>query len=644
MRKAGYVGLWGASFIAAVGLSDWLSPPEAHMPGLRTLLSVGAGFITARLCLFFATRAFATRALVGDEVVHQVAATVASALLSALALLAFHPAGFGPGFALVEGGIAAAAIGAWGFRHMLPSIARFSARHGAGSGVGLGSGRRARRGSQVAIVGRPEAVLSALGGSSLGGHVTGALIEGKLLPGTRLRGVRVIDPVVFERDLARGRFEHVVIVPPLSSGLLSFVTARCRATGVRCVRIGELSPSLSAMRETVLHNPAVLLGRDPITSAIDLAETPFERLVADTISGKRVLLVGAGGALGAELACEILRRRPAALLLADAAEGALAAVEQQTMAHASCEVDARLFDPRDGGSVARLFRSFSPDVVLHLGGRRHLALAERHPAETVLENLFGTRTLVDTALAAGVSRIVFVSSHSAVNPTSILGATQRGAELYFAAMAARATRTKLVTVRLPALLGASGSMLPQFVVQLDRGLPLTVTHPDVERCFLTVPEACRCVLEALALGESGDIVIPDAGAPVKVMDVARRLTARAGLRLGTDVPVQFTGLRPGERLQEQMSYPDETVSRSRFPGMFVARGSTVTLSSIEDQLDALAEAALAGGEPKVVRALCDLLPEYRPSAEQEYRFFDERDRANTADASVPILLFQSAAQ
>jgi FlaA1/EpsC-like NDP-sugar epimerase len=501
---------------------------------------------------------------------------------------------------------------------------------------------------RVVMVGRPEPVLRALaaGDSVCGGRPDAVLCDHALEPGTRLRGLPVLDLLAFERLAERREMDRVVLVPPLSASMSQWVEARCRDAGLACGQIGEQVPSIASMRERASSCPASLVSRDVDPDAASRssaarsgdigAQSEFGERIASTITGRRVLLVGAAGSIGGELSRRVLSCSPASLLLADRDEDALAAVLRDRAAQVDgATVDARLLDVRDAGAVERCMRAYRPDIVLHVAGRRQVALAERHPADAALENLFGLRTLIESSLESDVERIVTLSSCAAVNPTSVLGAMQRLCERYVQATAARVgANRRLLVVRLPNLLGATGTVLPLFVSQIERGLPLTITHPDMERWFLTVPEAARFVLEALVLGSSGDILIPDPGRPVRVIDLAERLCAAAGLRLQSDVPVQFVGLRPGERLQEQMARPDEPVSReSTHAKLFAVRLGAAT--PIDDALDRLAEAALAGRDAAVVRVLRELVSEYRPSVEHDLRWAHDE-----SDAGVPAFIHE----
>jgi len=342
-----------------------------------------------------------------------------------------------------------------------------------------------------------------------------------------------------------------------------------------------------------------------------------EEAIEAQVKGRRVLVTGAGGSIGSELARQLLRYAPSALVLAERSENALFLIERDLVERApDLAIAARVVDVRDEAAVARLFSVERPEIVFHAAAHKHVPMMERHPSEAVLNNVLGTRTVGDAAHRAGCRAFVFISTDKAVNPTSVMGATKRLGELYVQAMARR-SRTRFVAVRFGNVIGSSGSVLPIFVEQIKRGGPLTVTHPEMRRYFMSIPEACRLVLQAAALGEGGEVFVLDMGQPVRIVEVAERLIRCAGLEPGRDVEIVFTGPRPGEKLFEQLTLADEDATQTRHPGIWIGKLDDVDWARFADQLSMLFDLAQRGADTRVVHTLAGIIPEYLPELPSE---------------------------
>jgi FlaA1/EpsC-like NDP-sugar epimerase len=237
-------------------------------------------------------------------------------------------------------------------------------------------------------------------------------------------------------------------------------------------------------------------------------------------------------------------------------------------------------------------------------------MMETNPGEAIKNNVLGTKALAEVADEHGVSEFVMISTDKAVNPSSVMGASKRAAEIVVQAMSRR-SKTRFVAVRFGNVLGSAGSVVPIFQEQIARGGPVTVTHPDMKRYFMTIPEACQLVLEAAAMGRGGEIFVLDMGEPVKIVDLARDVIALSGLREGEDIEIQFTGIRPGEKLSEELSLQEEGAERTRHPKVFIGRIKSHPWSDVSQYVDDLTRAAEDGDGRRIREALRSLVPEYR---------------------------------
>jgi len=359
---------------------------------------------------------------------------------------------------------------------------------------------------------------------------------------------------------------------------------------------------------------------------LDRPERPIDRaMIAAVARGKRVLVTGAGGSIGSELVRQIADAGPARLTLVDNGEYALYAIDMEIgVAHPALAREAVILDIRDRERIAALFAQTRPELVFHAAALKHVPLVEANPLEGILTNAYGTRNVADAAVAVGAAAVVLISTDKAVNPTSVMGATKRLAEMYCQGLDLRtqgtARPTRFVTVRFGNVLGSTGSVVPLFQAQLARGGPLTVTHPDMVRYFMTTREAVGLVLTAMATMvqggavaetvERGAIFVLDMGRPVRILDLARKMIRLAGLRPEVDVKIAFTGLRPGEKLYEELFHGREEVVPLSIPGLLVARPRVVDLPIVARAIDEAAAAARAGREKPALALLSVMVPEF----------------------------------
>lgn len=356
--------------------------------------------------------------------------------------------------------------------------------------------------------------------------------------------------------------------------------------------------ALNPIRDVEIED---LLGRDPV------------RLDAAGLRGllrhRTVMVTGAGGSIGSELVRQAARYEPKRLLLVERSEPFLFEIEQEMKRHyATIEVVPLIADIGDRERMRKVFADYRPEVVLHAAAHKHVPMMECNPGEAIKNNVLGTLRLGEAAAEAGCGTFVLISTDKAVNPTSVMGASKRVAELVVQCLEQKHD-TKFVAVRFGNVLGSTGSVIPIFKEQIRRGGPVTVTHEKMTRYFMTIPEAAQLVLQAGAIGEGGEIFILDMGKPVKIIDVARDMIRLSGLRPEEDIQIHISGIRPGEKLFEELGTTEDRVERTRHPKIFVGKIPKATPEGVENGVKALVAAAHEGDGEAIRRALRDLVPE-----------------------------------
>jgi FlaA1/EpsC-like NDP-sugar epimerase len=346
-----------------------------------------------------------------------------------------------------------------------------------------------------------------------------------------------------------------------------------------------------------------LLGRPPVV----LDTLGLERF----IQGKVVLVSGAGGSIGSELCRQVLHFRPRRLVLLERYENALFEIHRELLELGLPEVELlpRVCDITDASRVDQVFAEQTPQIILHAAAHKHVPMMEENPGEAVKNNVGGTRTLADAAVRHGVHRFVMISTDKAVNPSSIMGATKRVAELYVQHKNL-SNATLFSMVRFGNVLGSAGSVVPIFKKQIAKGGPVTVTHPDMVRFFMTIPEASQLVLQAGALSQGGEVYVLDMGAPVRIVELARDLIRLSGFRPDRDIAIEFTGVRPGEKLFEELSLLGKETLTSLHPGIFVVATGGLAGQELISGIDSLVASAIEGRTDEVVLGLRRLVPEF----------------------------------
>ena len=421
----------------------------------------------------------------------------------------------------------------------------------------------------VPVIGAPETIAKVKGAATIAKAVIA-------MPSAPAKRVREVVLLLAKQGI---KVETMPSLEELASG-------RMRASRIRPVEVQDL------------------LGRDPVN--LDAAG------IRQRIEGRVVLVTGAGGSIGAELCRQIVALNPKRLLLVEQAEGALFVIEQELNELGFAGVIVPLVaDILDRERMEFVFGRYRPEVVFHAAAHKHVFLMERQPAEAIRNNVLGTRQLARIAAAHGVDAFVLISTDKAINPTSVMGATKRLAEIQLMSLAAE-TATKFMAVRFGNVLGSSGSVVPIFKRQIENGGPVTVTHPDVSRYFMTIPEAVGLVLQSFVLGRGGEIFVLDMGQPVKIVDLARQMIELSGYRVGEDIEITFTGLKPGEKLYEELQHHTERYAATTHPRImrFTSQAAVGEpgLRELEQTLHAM--------DANQLKALLKrLVPEYTPYLE-----------------------------
>ncbi len=324
------------------------------------------------------------------------------------------------------------------------------------------------------------------------------------------------------------------------------------------------------------------------------------------------MVSGAGGSIGSELCRTICRFEPSVLVLLDKAENSIFEIERELKkGFPTVKLVAAIGDISDPIRTEQMVSDYLPSIVFHAAAHKHVPLAESNPGEAIRNNVFGTKTLADAAAANGVKNFVMISTDKAVNPSSIMGATKRCAEIYIQALARR-SHTNFITVRFGNVLGSNGSVVPIFKQQIAAGGPVTVTHPEMRRYFMTIPEASQLVLQAGALGQRGEIFVLDMGQPVRILDLARDVIILSGLRPEVDIPIVFTGLRPGEKLYEELSIRGENMVQTRHPKIAIWKSEAAGNAYVQRMIDELEPLQHCTVREQVLFALKQFVPEMNP--------------------------------
>lgn len=426
--------------------------------------------------------------------------------------------------------------------------------------------------------------------------------------GQEIHGVRVVGTLNnLERVIESHGIEIVLLaIPSAPHQLIQQVVQQCQAHQVSCRTLPSVADiaggkvEVSQLRQVQIED---LLGRD----TVKLDQSGIHQL----LTGRTVLITGAGGSIGSELCRQVVCNEPAQLILLDHGEFNLYSIEQEirsTLSEGS-ELHGVLGDIRDMSRMQWLFDHFSPDIVFNAAAYKHVPLVEVNPAEGVKTNVIGTCQIADMAVKSGVKKFIQISTDKAVNPTNVMGATKRVAEIYCQSLARKDGATAFVTTRFGNVLGSAGSVVPRFRKQIEAGGPVTVTHPDMTRYFMTIPEAVSLILQAGSMGRGGEIFVLDMGEPVKIVELAEQMIRLMGLEPGHDIEISFTGLRPGEKLYEELFHESEKLGVTTHPKIMLSESREVDRNTMERNMAALKKACDMRDIQLIYSGLKQLVPE-----------------------------------
>jgi FlaA1/EpsC-like NDP-sugar epimerase len=469
----------------------------------------------------------------------------------------------------------------------------------------------------------------------------------KELEGATIAGIKVYSAYNLPEVISKAAVAEILLaMPSLTKGQQKRILDRLEPYKVKI----KVTPPVESLVSGELRLQDVrdigiedLLGRDQV--APDMA------LISTCISGKTVMVTGAGGSIGSELCRQIIRLQPTRLILLEMSEFALYSIKQELKSLKSSQgLDVELMpflgSVLDTEKCKRILRAFAVETVYHAAAYKHVPLVEHNPIEGIRNNVFGTLSIARAAMSAEVKCFVLVSTDKAVRPTNVMGATKRFAELILQAFARERSHTRFCMVRFGNVLGSSGSVVPLFRKQIMAGGPITLTHPEITRYFMTIPEAAQLVLQAGAMGEGGDVFVLDMGEPVKIIDLAKRMVHLSGLEVKSEaapdgIEIQHVGLRPGEKLYEELLIGDN-VEGTEHPLIMRAQESEISWHELQALLAALEDACGRFKYEEVRSLLLRAVQEYAPQCGIEDLVWNEQSKQTGITHNRPVLSILNA--
>jgi FlaA1/EpsC-like NDP-sugar epimerase len=436
--------------------------------------------------------------------------------------------------------------------------------------------------------------------------VVGFIDDDPKKKGRSLEGSFIYSPDKLESLISENDVESLIIsILNISPSRKNEIIERCINQNIKVLTVPPVSKWINgelSFNQLKSVNIESLLERDPIKLNIDL--------IKNQLYNKRILVTGAAGSIGSELARQILPFQPKRLFLLDQAESPLHELELElTDKFSSDNFETVIADIRNKDRLENVFKSFIPELVFHAAAYKHVPMMEHNPSESVLTNVFGTKNLADLSVAYQIEKFVLVSTDKAVNPTNVMGASKRIAEMYVQSLG-KTVNTRFVTTRFGNVLGSNGSVIPRFKKQIENGGPITITHPDITRFFMTIPEACQLVLEAGSMGKGGEIYVFDMGKSVKIVDLARKMIKLSGLQEEKDIKIVYTGLRPGEKLYEELLADSENTLPTHHPQILIGKVKEYDFKEVNEKITQLIELFHSQNNIKIVSFMKNLVPEY----------------------------------
>lgn len=426
--------------------------------------------------------------------------------------------------------------------------------------------------------------------------------QGKMLEGSSIFGLDKLNELLQDNNVAHLIISVQNLLPARKQQIvdicLSYDTKVLNVPPVTNWINGELS--FKQIKKVQIEE---LLGRDPIL--LDKED------IQKQLSGKVILVTGAAGSIGSEIVRQLIPFRPHKIILVDQAESPLYDMELELHdKHKEQSYEVVMGDIRNKDRMDNVFRTFKPQIVFHAAAYKHVPMMENNPSESILTNVLGTKTLADLSVEHKVERFVMVSTDKAVNPTNVMGASKRIAEIYTQSLS-KVSNTKFITTRFGNVLGSSGSVIPRFRQQIENGGPVTITHPDITRYFMTIPEACQLVLEAGAMGKGCEIFIFDMGQSIRIVDLAKKMIKLSGLVLDKDISITYTGLRPGEKLYEELLADHENTLPTHHKQIMVARVKEYDFDEITSTVNELIALFDKQDNKLIVKKMKLLVPEFK---------------------------------
>ncbi len=436
--------------------------------------------------------------------------------------------------------------------------------------------------------------------------VVGFIDDDEKKKGRSLEGVFVY-PVSKLGDLIRENSVDSVIISiqNLTPSKKNEIIDDCLQYGVKVLNVPPVAKWINgelSFNQIKGINIEELLERDPIK--LD------NKLINEELNHKTVLITGAAGSIGSELARQCVKFNPSLLILLDQAESPLHELDLEFSEKAiSCKYEVVIADIRNAERMRHVFNTFKPDLVFHAAAYKHVPMMENNPSESIYTNILGTRIVADLAVEFKVGKFVMISTDKAVNPTNVMGASKRIAEIYIQSLGKNAA-TKFITTRFGNVLGSNGSVIPRFKKQIEQGGPVTITHPEITRFFMTIPESCQLVLEAGSMGSGGEIFLFDMGKSVKIVDLARKMIRLSGLKEDTDIKITYTGLRPGEKLYEELLSSSENALPTHHRQILVGKVREYEFKEVQQFITELIQLFKTQDNDRIVSKMKDIVPEF----------------------------------